>query len=296
MSLSLLLAALLSASPAARAEEQPAECPRGTHRIATNDPYDPFKCVKEDPKKGFGAVVGPKGFQVRPKCPHGTRAVETENGLQKFKCVRVVGGGDPELAPIRSDEDAPPPDAATVEDDPMTRGCPPGKRKVRTADPLRPFQCVAQATRVATLSEDSYRRYAIGGELSFDYPKAFQPRDGWKEDVPTVSFTLDDGSPGKPATITVTKVMPTQPTYVDIETAVAKDKDWGGAKDGGTVIVAGLRAKVTFVAGDSKTAYIPFARDSYYAIVYSSPVETYDNYLGAFNRILKTFKLVRRGP
>jgi hypothetical protein len=277
----------------ARSDEEPAECPKGTHRMLTNNPYEPFKCVKEDVKKGFSAVTGPKGFKARPKCPRGTRATASTDALQTYRCVRVMAGEtDPDLAPIASDEELPPLESGQ-DDDPLGRGCPPGKRKVRTADPLRPYQCVTQATRMARLSEESYRRYSVPAELSFDYPRMLQPRDGWKEDVPTLSFTLDDGKPGKPVMITITKIESAQPTFIDIDEAVTKDKEWQNANDGGHVPVAGVRARITFVAGESKTAYVPLSRDAYYTVVYSAPVESYEAYLAAFNRLLKTMKIVR---
>lgn len=290
----LLLA--LALAPHARAAETPADCPRGTHRALTSNPYQPFECVKEDVKKGFGAVVGPQGFKSRPKCPRGTRAAASPDGLQKYRCVRVLAGEtDPDLAPISSDQDAPALEAGQVNDDPLTRGCPPGKRKVRTNDALNPYQCIAQSSRVHVLSDDVYRRYSVPAELSFEYPRTLQPRDGWKEEVPTLSFSADDGSPGKPVTITITKVEPSQPTFIDIEAAAAKDKDWQGAKDGGAVPVSGVQARVTYVSGESKTAYVPLPGDAYYAVVYSAPVESYDLYLSAFNRMLKTMKIIRRG-
>lgn len=290
----LLLAVL--AVGAARAEETPAECPKGTHRAATNNPYQPFECVKEDPRKGFNAVTGPKGFATRPRCPRGTRAAVSNDGLRQYRCVRVrAGETDPDLAPVSSDIDAPPLEPGQVDEDPLTRGCPPGKRKVRTTDPLNPFQCVTQSARVKKIPDEAYRRYSVPAEMSFDYPRPLQPRDSWKEDVPTVSFTYDDGSPGKHVTFTITKVEPSQPTYVDMETAIAKDKNWLDANDGGSVPVAGVEARITFVAGDSKTAYIPLANGAYYSVVYSAPVESYDLYLSAFNRMLKSMKLIRRG-
>jgi len=290
-----LLALALAAAPAPAAET-PAECPAGTHRASTNNPYQPFECVKADPKKGFGAVTGPKGFTVRPKCPRGTRAAVSSDGLQQYRCVRVLAGEtEPDLAPIASGDEAPALEAGQVNDDPLTRGCPPGKRKVRTSNPLNPYQCVAQSSRVKTIGEDAYRRYTVPAEMSFEYPRMLQPRDAWKDEIPTLSFTLDDGSPGKPVMITITKVEPSQPTFIDIEAAAAKDRDWQGAKDGGHVPVAGVRARVTFVSGESKTAYIPIGSDAYYAVAYSAPVESYDLYLSAFNRLLKTMKLIRRG-
>lgn len=289
----LLLLAVLAAQ--ARADETPAECPKGTHRAMTNNPYQPFECVKEGVKKGFEAVSGPTGFKTRPKCPRGTRAAVSKDGLQQYRCVRVLAGDpDPELAPLDNDAEAPALEEGQVDEDPLTRGCPPGKRKVRTTNPLSPFQCVAQSSRIRVIREDAYRRYSVPAEMSFEYPRMLQPRDAWKEDVPTLSFTLDDGSPGKPVSITITKVEPSQPTFVEREAAIHKDKEWLGAKDGGLVPVAGVKARVTFVSGESKTAYIPLADDAYYTVAYSAPVESYDLYLGAFNRLLKSMKLIRR--
>ncbi len=289
----LLALALLLAPAAAALEEDPAECPKGLHRALTDNPYEPFKCVKDEPKKGFGAVTGPQGFKVRPKCPRGTRAAVSNDGLQQYRCVRVSAGEtDPDLAPLRRDDEQPPEDAAAADaDDPLGRGCPPGKRKVRTADPLRPYQCVAQSSRMRVIPDEAYRRYSVPGELSFEYPRMLQPRDGWKEDVPTLSFTLDDGSPGKPVTITVAKIEPAQPTYLEMAAAISKDMDWQNAKDGGHVRVAGVKARLTFVAGETRTAYVPVGGDVYYTIIYSAPVEAYETYLAAFNRLLKTLKL-----
>lgn len=292
--MSAALALLLLAPHRASAQAEAVECPAGTHRVATHDPYRPFECVKEERKKGFGAVTGPQGFKFRPKCPHGTRPVAAGNGLQPYKCVRAAAGeSDPELVPLRAEGVEAPEDEAAPED-PMTRGCPPGKRKVRTNDPLRPFQCVVQAQRAAKLTDSDFRRYTVPAELSFDYPRAFAPSDAWKDEVPTISFTLDDGSPGKPVTLSITRVEPGQPTYADMDAAVAKDKDWLNAQDGGTVMAAGVKARVTFVAGETRSAYIPLSGGSYYAVTYSAPVEKYESYLAAFNRLLKTLKLVRK--
>ncbi len=296
MTAALLLLTLLA--PSARALEEK-ECPSGMHRGATNNPYVPFECVSDASKKGFGAVIGPQGFKTRPKCPRGTRAAVTTDGLQKYHCVRVENGeADPDLTPATNDPDAPEAGASnsggTAFRAPVG-GCPEGTRAVRTSDRANPFQCVPLDARPRALGPDAYRRYSVPAEMSFDYPKALQPRDGWKEEVPTLSFTLDEGSPGKPVMLTITKVHPSQPTYIDLESAAAKDKEWLNAKDGGSVPVAGVKARVTFVSGESKTAYIPLGAGAYYTVVYSAPVESYDLYLASFDRLLKTMKLIRGG-
>ncbi len=290
------LAAALAAAPA-RAAEEPIECPSGTHRVATDNPYEPFRCVKagEENKKGFDSVVGPQGFAKRPHCPHGTRPVaEDGNSLQPYRCVRAdADAQDPELAPMGVDgEDAPPAEAG-AEADPMTHGCPPGKRKVRTNDPLQPYHCVTQATRVHTLDEGSYARFSIPHQLSFDYPTAFRVQDAWKEDVPTLYLKLESPGAGKPVTITITRYVESQSTYQEMSAAIARDVEWQGAKDGGALPRGRARARVTYVPGDTRSVYLPVAKESYYSFVYSAPADSYENYLPAFTRLLKSLKLDR---
>ncbi|MDE2510631.1 MAG: hypothetical protein KGL74_05870 [Elusimicrobia bacterium] len=295
--IALLVAAALGAAGPARAALEAAECPSGTHRILTDNPYNPFKCVKAgaDEKSGFESVVGPKGFATRPRCPHGTRPVAApDNALQPYHCVRVTAAdADPELAPIRGEDDAPPPEPSEAEADPLTQGCPPGKRKVRTNDPLRPFECVVQASRVRVIDEGSYTRFSIPHQLSFEYPRSFRVQDEWKEDVPTLYLKLDESTAGKPVTMTVTKYDQSQTTYQEMDAAITRDVEWQGAKDGGKLPLAGLTARVTYVAGDTRSIYLPVSKESYYSFVYSAPADTYDNYLPAFNRLLKTLRLDR---
>ncbi len=162
--------------------------------------------------------------------------------------------------------------------------CPIGTHAVASRG-LQPYRC---------LRDDLYRSYKLGGEMSFEYPRGFEPRDGWKEDVPTISFTLDSAAAGKPVMITITKIEHAQPAYIDLEGALAKDKDWQDAKDGGSVTIAGIASRLTFVAGESKTAYVPLAQDNYYTIVYSAPAEAYGVHLAAFEHLLKTLRLSRR--
>ena len=293
-----MLAAALAAAAPARAALEAAECPEGTHRISTDNPYQPFKCVKAgtDDKSGFESVVGPKGFSTRPRCPHGTRPVAApDNALQPYHCVRVTAAdSDPELAPIRGEDDAPPPETSEMEQDPMTQGCPAGKRKVRTNDPLRPFECVVQASRMHVIDEGSFTRFSIPHQLSFEYPRVFRVQDEWKEDVPTLYLKLDDAeSTGKPVTITVTRYEQGQTTYQEMDAALARDIEWQGAKDGGKMPLAGVTARVTYVPGDTRSVYLPITKESYYSLVYTAPSDTYENYLPAFTRLLKSLRLDR---
>ncbi|OGS39356.1 MAG: hypothetical protein A2506_11280 [Elusimicrobia bacterium RIFOXYD12_FULL_66_9] len=106
-------------------------------------------------------------------------------------------------------------------------------------------------------------------------------------------LTLDDGSPGKPVTITVTKYEQRQPTYQELDSAIARDIEWQRAQDGGVIPVAGLKARLTYVPGDARTVYLPLSQDSYYSFVYSAPAETYDSYLPTFQHLLKSLRLYR---
>lgn len=292
----LLLAVLAGAASGAPFEK--AECPAGTHRVSTDNPYNPFKCVSADQdenKKGFESVVGPKGFAVRPRCPHGTRPVASpDNSLQPYRCVRITAAdSDPELAPMRDDADAPPPEASEAEEDPMTKGCPPGRRKVRTTDPLHPYHCVVQASRVRTMQDGVYAHFSIPRQLSFDYPRSFRVQDAWKEDVPTLYLKLDDSGDGKPVTITVTRYEQSQTTFQEMDEAILHDQEWQGARDGGSMPLAGGRARITFVPGDTRSVYLPVSKESYYSFVYSAPSDSYENYLPAFSRLLKTLRFDR---
>jgi hypothetical protein len=292
-----LLAGLLAAASPARAFEA-AECPAGTHRISTDNPYNPFKCVTatQDTRNGFDSVVGPKGFATRPKCPHGTRAVAApDNSLQPYHCVRITAAdSDPELAPMHVGDEAPPPVAADVEEDPLTHGCPVGKRKVRTTDPLRPYECVVQASRMHTLDEGAVARFTIPHQLSFEYPSSFRVQDQWKEDVPTLYLKLDDPSVvGKPVAITITRYDQSQTTFQEMDAAIARDVEWQNAKDGGHMPLAGGKGRITYVPGDTRSVYLQVSKESYYSFVYSAPADAYDAYLAAFTRLLKTLRLDR---
>jgi len=294
--LRIALFASLICAIQARAADEPIDCPKGQHRISTDNPYEPFRCVtaEQENKKGFDAVVGPKGFKERPRCPRGTHPVaQTGGGLQPYRCVRASADAtDPELAPLRADDDAEAaPESPDAEEDPMTKGCPRGKRKVRTNDPLEPYHCVAQSSRVHVLDEGSYGRYVIPGQIAFDYASQFKIQDAWKEDVPTLYLKIDDGAAGKPVTITITRYVSSQSTYQEMSEAISHDVEWAGARDGGSQVIGRTRGRVTYIPGDTRSVYLPVAKDSYYSFVYSAPADSYEAYLPAFSRLLNSLKL-----
>jgi hypothetical protein len=89
------VAALIAASPA-RAAEDPIDCPPGSHRVATDNPYEPFRCAgaADDGAHRLDPAVGANAFTTRPKCPFGTRPlVESGNSLQPYRCVPASADG-----------------------------------------------------------------------------------------------------------------------------------------------------------------------------------------------------------
>ncbi len=282
LAVSVALAAfiLLLTNVTARAGNEPAECPSGTHRILTSNPYEPFKCVTadEDKKAGFEAVAGPKGFSSRPRCPYGTRPVaSTGNALQSYRCVRATAEQpDPELSPLR-EGDAPSSEAGQAEATPAAAKRPSGDLKAR-----------AREARESV-------RYVIPRELSFEYPRRFLMRDAWKEDVPTLYLKLENDMAGKPVTITVSRYEPSQPSFQSMEAAIARDIEWQDAKDAGFVPLADGRARSTAVPGESRSVYLATSDQAYYAFIYSASSDDYESYLPAFNRLLSTLRLDRSG-
>jgi hypothetical protein len=107
-----MTAAVLAAALAARAAAQaappaaapgPSDCPAGTQRAATDDPYHPFRCALPGETPGRSTLTprpdGPAGFTQRPKCPRGTEPLATPHSLQPYRCVRAGAGVAAAAAP-----------------------------------------------------------------------------------------------------------------------------------------------------------------------------------------------------
>jgi hypothetical protein len=243
------LAALVAAS-LARAAEESVDCPSGTHRVATDNPYEPFRCAapSDESKYALDAGVGENAFTKRPSCPLGTSPVAAAAGsLQAYRCVSAAAQA----------------------------AAPSGTRAPDKA---------------------AYARYSIAREIAFEYPAAFRVQDAWKEEVPTLYLQIDAAAAGKPVTITITRYAESQSTYQTMSETIGRDVEWQGAKDGGTQALGRSRARVTFIPGDTRSVYLPVSKDSYYSFVYSAPADSYDAYLPAFSRLLKSLTLAGTAP
>lgn len=169
--------------------------------------------------------------------------------------------------------------------------CPRGTHPVAAHGALQAFRCV----RAGSADEDGDPvRFEVPGEISFEYPSSFHPQNAWKDSVPTVYLTLDGPTAGKPVAITVARYDPGQDDYRSLEEAVARDVSWQSAQDLGVATVAGRRARVTAVAGEARSVYLPAAEESYYSFVYSAPADAYAKHLPAFARLLRTLRLAGR--
>ncbi|MCX5794753.1 MAG: hypothetical protein NTY77_04590 [Elusimicrobia bacterium] len=255
------------------------ECPEGTERIHTDNPYDPFQCVnKGDRRKGgLSPALGPTGFTAKPRCPPGSRPVMTPTSLQPYRCVMSSRTpAEPDMTPDldtagRTRSWAVPPESAQ-------RGGAPGGR----------------LSGPRGLTERSFTRYAISGGLSFDYPKDWHLTEAWTDEPPTIYVVYDTGG-GKQVTMTLTAAEPGQAGYQSLDLAILMEKEWqNAALDKNEGRVAGLRTKFATVPGASRSAYVDRGGGRYLTLNYSAPGELYEFYLPAFQRLLKSLRLSPR--
>jgi hypothetical protein len=177
--------------------------------------------------------------------------------------------------------------------------CPHGSHPVApSGKSLQSYRC-APGDAPGSAAPDSAapgiaERFSVPHELSFEKPASFRVDDAWSEDVPTLYLRLDGDRPGKPVTITITRLDARQSTYEPLKKAVARDVQWQGARDEGTVTLAGAKARATSVPSDTRSVYLPLGKDSYYSFVYTAPADAYERNLPAFMRLLKSLKVEPR--
>lgn len=271
----ILFSAFLSALSATAAIEKSVDCPDGMERVQMDNPYEPFKCQKPGASRGgLKAVSGPRGFKTRPRCPRGARPVMTPDKLQPYRCVNdAFESAEPSLQAEPA-------------------GCAEGMKRVKTEDPFEPFRCLPQASPKAALTADSFRRYTIPGEISFDYPKDWKLTDAWKDETPTLFIIFDPALGGRQVTMVVTRLERGQTGYQEMERHILEEKEWQGARESAPGRVAGLPARFTQVQGQSRAAYVAQGADRYYTLVFTAPGDLFAAYEPAFSRLLKTFRLL----
>ena len=288
------------------------ECPPGSQAVTLFDPHDPFKCavsnVKLIPPKGAcppghqavpaeeGSEQGydcekiqSQGFKSGPQCPRGYKPLPTPGQLRPFRC---------EADPSQNSEPAADPDFG-VEDGrnrartPQPLKCGPGTEKRATENPFNPFECVPKDKEKAlpkVPKNSDYRRYRMPGELSFEYPKGWSLTDAWRDEVPSVFLQLDLKRDGRPVMIPLPRQRAGAPGFVELKTAVFREKEWHGAKDAKGIDVSGLLTSHVSVQGEARTAFVRVP-DGYFTLSYGAPADLFERYLPVYERLLKTFRV-----
>lgn len=276
--LALAAACLLAALSARAANDDQQGCPEGTVRVATNRVNEPFKCVRQmDPATPF--INMRPTFKLR-ECPRGSHPVETP-GLgsgRRYRCVMDGPGemADPSADPALPGSVAPArAPAAGISPDAGRGGAPP-----RADAPSAPV---------------SFTRYTVRTQFQVDFPKGWHVHDGWQDEVPTFYSELDTGRNGKQLQLVVSRVSRGQEGWVDLATAVSRDKEWQNADEAKPSRVAGFPARETFVAKSSRTTYVAYADDGYFTLSYSAPDDLFDLYLPAYRRMVTSFKVSKSG-
>lgn len=236
-------------------------CPPGTSRLATDDPLEPFRCVAAgEEARPFLPKMG--SFRSPPQCPKGTVPVATPGQIQRYRCAaKPRSVEEPELAPKPARETSP-------------------RLAARGASPLE--------------SSGGFQRYDVRGEFEVDYPKGWHVTDGWKDEIPTLYFELDTGRQGKQVTLVVSKIVKGQYGYLDLETAIAKEKEWQNAVEKPVEKIGGLPARLLSVSHESLSGYVRLGPDAYYTLTYSAPEDLFETFEPAYQRMLDSFRTLRR--
>lgn len=288
------------------------DCPAGTRPVTTPQAASPFKCAREDvvlaaprgicppgetaipsddPDKPYACEPVGQSFLGGPRCPKGTRPVPTPGALQAFKCTAEPKGGDP--APKARPDFSPPPGkekpAAKPPAGAKPVSCPKGTRRVVTENPFEPVQCLAEEPAAA--APLAYRPFKVPGAVAFDVPRGWNVTDAWKDAEPAVYVMADRGRDGRPVSLTVTRLRRGRPGYVDLETRIWQEEDWHAAKEIGRTSDGGRLSIHLEAPGESRLSLVS-APDGYFALAYGAPSELYGLYLPAFERLLKSFRIL----
>lgn len=256
-----MIQALLLAALWAAAQPDRQACPPGWSRVPTREHNEPFHCRRQmDPSTPFIEMT--PNYRI-PHCPQGYSPIKTPGELQRFRCVRD--------APRPTGEPLVPP-ALTGKSNPKAR----------------------QDGRLPSAAVLDYTPYQMSGVMAFDYPKDWHLTDAWRDEVPTVYIEYDTGRQGRQPTLVVTRYAKGQEGWVDLETAVAQEKEFQNSKELPSSRVAGLRARMTAVASESRAAYVDVGKEEYYVLSYSAPEDLFTVFEPAYKRLLASFRLSRR--
>lgn len=288
-------------------------CPKGYQPVTTTNQYDPFKCAivgvelrsprgvcppghkvipTSNPKRDYDCEKVRKGFRGGPRCPRGTRPMPTPGALKPFRCVRRSKASEiepyavPDFGSRRTKKK---PKAVK----PGKKGCPKGTTLVRTENPFDPVQCVSK--KLTKLKKASYTRFRIKGRLTFQYPKAWNLTNAWDDDeIPTIYLASSSGGAQRPISLTVSLQRRGTPSYTEMKTMIRREKEWHGAQVVGEGTLRGLPATYLLTEGETKTAFLEVP-DGYYMITYNAPLRLFQQYVPAYEKLLKSFRHYSKG-
>lgn len=286
---------------AALASAMGVDCPDGQVRVDTGNPYEPFRCQAVGSAAGnhgsslLQKVNVGRGFKNRPKCPSGFHPVMTPDRLQPYRCVpKSRASAEPDAEGLDEAPVAPaaaPKRGVTIGREVEAKTCPEGTKTVRVEDPFDPVRCVPIGKAKAP---GSFKRYTVPGELSFEFPRGWHVTDGWKDEVPTLYVLFDLGDGGQKVALSVTRNAPAQDGFVPLDKHLVREREWQGAQELPRATVAGRKARVSEVAGQSRSAYLEDGQGGYYALGYSAPPLSFETYLPVYQKLLSSFRLEER--
>jgi hypothetical protein len=221
---------------------------------------------------GFGGLGG---FRQNLSCPSGSKQVRLP-GQVSVHCVMDQGSAPDAQAPGSFQAFAP------------ARG----SELAAPGGVIGAPRSVAAAPAAEPSGRAGYAHIMRAG-IAADIPKDWHLIDAWKDETPTLYLEQGAQREGKQVTMVVSKIAPGQEGYVDMPTAISREKQWQEAKDGGSIKVGGVAARLTYVPHESRTAYVPTGRGTYYTLIYSAPDTLYDGYKPAFDRLLASFQAAR---
>lgn len=294
------------------------ECPTGTHSITTSDQYDPFKCAltglvllpprgicppghqpipTADPDKEYDCEKVGKGFKGGPRCPRGTRPLPTPGALRPFRCVPGSSAreSEPSATPnFRKRKKRSRGKKGTRKKGksvPKDGKCPKGMRKLYTENPFEPVQCVRKAPKRPKRLR--YKKYRVGGELSFQYPDGWDLEDAWRDEEPAIYLLLDTKRDGRPVSLSIAKHLRGSEDFLSLESRIWQEKDWHGARETGRKKVASRPTVHMSVSGHSEMAFVDIY-NGYLVVSFTAPEDLYDSYLPAYRRMLDSLRLHKR--
>lgn len=252
-------------------------CPRGQRAVADGDGRT--RCVRQE-----GRAEEPK----RPRCPKGFAPAFTRDSKRGYRCVPAAAGRDEAdgAAAVSKPARLQAPGASKP-----GAACPPGTRRVRTEDPFEPLRCEPAVVEPAPPLKSSYARYEVPRELVFEYPDSWNVTDAWKDEVPSIYIQPDLRRDGKPVILTVSRYRADRSPYPDMDSAIRKEIDWHGAREGGRGPVAGLPARFLEVPNQARSAYVKTAT-GYFVLSFSAPEDLFRAYAPAYSRLLRSLRVV----